>query len=56
MAIYGQLNGTILSMKRVIAVTLTVLAVLGLSGSSVQKQSLDGKRASVDQTALFLAS
>src|SRR5215472_1342262 len=42
MAIYGQLDGTIFSMKRIIAVTLTVLAVLGLSGSSAQKQSLDG--------------
>jgi hypothetical protein len=31
-----------LSMKRIIAVTLAVLAVLGLSGSSAQKQSLDG--------------
>jgi hypothetical protein len=41
MAIYGELDGTIFSMKRVIAVTLTVLAILGLSGSSVQKQSLD---------------
>jgi hypothetical protein len=29
-------------MKRIIEVTLTVLAVLGLSGSSAQKQSLDG--------------
>ena len=29
-------------MKRIIAVTLTVLAALGLSGSSAQKQSLDG--------------
>jgi hypothetical protein len=29
-------------MKRVIAVTLAVQAVLGLSGSSAQKQSLDG--------------
>ena len=42
MAIYGQSDGTIFSMKRIIAVTLTVLAVLGLSGSSAQKQSLDG--------------
>jgi hypothetical protein len=42
MAIYGQPDGTIFSMKRIIAVTLTVLAVLGLSGSSAQKQSLDG--------------
>ena len=42
MAIYGQSDGTILSMKRIIAVTLTVLAVLGLSGSSAQKQSLNG--------------
>jgi len=40
--IYGQLDRTILSMKRIIAVTLTFLAVLGLSGSSAQKQSLDG--------------
>jgi hypothetical protein len=30
------------NMKRIIAVTLTVLAALGLSGSSAQKQSLDG--------------
>jgi len=42
MAVYGQLDATILSMKRIIAVTLTVLAALGLSGSSAQKQSLDG--------------
>ena len=41
-AIYGQLERKILSMKRIIDVTLTVLAVLGLSGSSAQKQSLDG--------------
>src|SRR6516165_6000586 len=40
--VYGQLDGTILSMKRIFAVTLTVLAALGLSGSSAQKQSLDG--------------
>src|SRR5579862_7068558 len=42
MAVYGQLDRRILSMKRIIAVTLAVLAVLGLSGSSAQKQSLDG--------------
>ena len=29
-------------MKRIIPVTLTVLAALGLSGASAQKQSLDG--------------
>ena len=32
----------LLSMKRIIELTLTVLAVLGLSGSSAQKQSLEG--------------
>jgi hypothetical protein len=37
-----QLDGTIPSMKRIIAVMLTVLAALGLSVSSAQKQSLDG--------------
>lgn len=42
MAIYGQSDGTIFSMKRIIEVTLTVLVVLCLSGSSAQKQSLDG--------------
>ena len=31
-----------LSMKRIIAVTLTVVTALGLSGSSAQKQPLDG--------------
>lgn len=42
MGIYGQLDRTILSMKRIIAVTLTVLAALGLSGLSAEKPSLDG--------------
>src|SRR5215470_12818292 len=42
LAIYGQLNRTILGMKWIIPVTLTVLAALGLSGSSAQKQTLDG--------------
>src|SRR5215470_6661180 len=37
-----NLDGTMLSMKRPIAVTLTALTVLGVSGSSAQKQSLDG--------------
>src|SRR5581483_3808105 len=37
---YGQ--RTILSMKRIIAVTLTCLAVAGLARSSAQKRSLDG--------------
>ena len=41
MAVCGQLDGTMLSMKRIITLTLTVLAALGLSGSSAQKQSLD---------------
>jgi hypothetical protein len=36
------MESTILTMKRIIAVTLTFLAALGLSGSEVQKQSLDG--------------
>ena len=42
MAVYSQLDGTILSMKRIILAALAVLAGLGLSGSSAQKQSLDG--------------
>src|SRR5215470_11155502 len=42
LAIYGQLNRTILGMKWIIPVTRTVLAALGLSGSSAQKQTLDG--------------
>src|SRR5215831_20660456 len=37
-----NLDGTMLSMKQPIAVTLTALTVLGVSGSSAQKQSLDG--------------
>ncbi len=37
-----NLGRTILRMKWIIAVTLTVLANLGLSGSSAQEQSLDG--------------
>src|SRR5215467_3818888 len=37
-----NLDGTMLSMKWPITVTLTALTVLGVSGSSAQKQSLDG--------------
>src|SRR5215469_12275711 len=38
----ANLKRTMLSVKPIIEVTLTVLAALGLSGSSAQKQSLDG--------------
>jgi len=40
-------------MKRIIAVTLTVLATLGLSSSSAQKQSLGGVRRSERYRLVF---
>jgi len=39
---YGKLDGTMLCMKPIIAMTLTATAALGLSGSAAQKQPLDG--------------